>query len=127
MQSNHSMSAYESTVQRLILELSTRFQAAGIGFAITSGQACVHYGMQQTTKDVDYIVHPGDLDKLRTLLSLPAIVDSYRAGYRAVCGAPLEAAFLEHGWTSHLVLQSGSGNEQHLDFFGKPPLEVLLP
>jgi hypothetical protein len=28
---------------------------AGISFAITSGQACVYFGLQQTTKDSDWI------------------------------------------------------------------------
>jgi hypothetical protein len=33
-------------------------RASGIRFAITSGMACVHYGLQQTTKYSDWIVPP---------------------------------------------------------------------
>ena len=39
---------------------SNRMRAVGVRFAITSGQACVHYGIQQTTKDSDWIIEPAD-------------------------------------------------------------------
>jgi len=32
-----------------------RLRQAGISYAITSGMACVHYGLQQTTKDSDWM------------------------------------------------------------------------
>jgi hypothetical protein len=42
-------------------EFSGRLRGAGVRFAITSGMACVRYGLQQTTKDSDWIVEPYDL------------------------------------------------------------------
>ena len=33
-----------------------QLREVGIPFAITSGMACVHYGLQQTTKDSDWII-----------------------------------------------------------------------
>ena len=43
-------------------------RAARIRFAITSGMACIRYGLQQTTKDSDWIVSAAELRQLRGLL-----------------------------------------------------------
>ena len=40
----------------------------GIRFAVTSGMACVHCGLQPSTKASDWIIEPADLPKLRELL-----------------------------------------------------------
>jgi hypothetical protein len=46
----------------------------------------------------------------------------WRVSYRAICGAPLEADFMAHGWTSHLSLwDSADSPEHHVDIFCKPP------
>jgi len=70
-------------------------RAAGIRFAITSGMACVRYGLQQTTKDSDWILPPEQVDALRGLLvrrerSMPPWV----VRYRSIFGAPLDAAWI---------------------------------
>lgn len=59
-------------------------RSAGITFAVTSGMACIRYGLQQTTKDSDWIVAAEDLPKLRGLLQqcerrMPPWVVQYRA------------------------------------------------
>jgi hypothetical protein len=41
--------------------LRVELRDAGIHFAITSGQACVYYGIQQTTKDSDWIIALDDV------------------------------------------------------------------
>jgi hypothetical protein len=41
--------------------------------------------------------------------------------YRAICGAPLEQAYLGSGWTSHLAITDWDTHEHHLDFFGNAP------
>jgi hypothetical protein len=99
---------------------------AGIRFAITSGMACVYYGLQQTTKDSDWIVDPADLERLREVLEArQRSVPSWRIGYRTVFGAPLHAEWMAHGWTSHILVQDQAlGLEHHLDFFGRPPRVV---
>jgi len=70
--------------------------------------ACVHYRLQQTTKDSDWIIE-GELPP-------------WRISYRQICGAPLEAEFMAHGWTSHLSLWDTAGSVEHkVDIFSKPP------
>jgi len=95
--------------------------AAGVRFAITSGQACVYFGLQQTTKDSDWIIEPDDLSLLRSVLADAESSGEFRVSYRAVCGAPLDQAFLGNGWTSHLTMTDSDADEHHLDFFGKAP------
>ncbi len=96
---------------------------AGVRFAITSGMACVYYGLQQTTKDTDWVVAGDDVDKLRDLLiAQQRRVPPWRVAYRNVFGAPLDIAWLQHGWTSHIALHfDAASGEQHLDFFVRPP------
>jgi hypothetical protein len=95
--------------------------AAGVRFAITSGQACVYFGIQQTTKDSDWIVEPDDLSRLRAMLIDADSSGNVRVSYRAICGAPLDRAFLGSGWTSHLIYTDPDSDEHHLDFFGSAP------
>ena len=45
----------------------------------------------------------------------------WRVSYRQIFGAPLEAEFMAHGWTSHLLLTDPDGAEHKVDFFGKAP------
>jgi hypothetical protein len=100
-----------------------QLRAADISFAITSGMACVHYGLQQNTKDSDWIIPAEDLEKLRTLLSrLEGELPPWRVSYRQIFGAPLEADYMQHGWTSHLSIWDGAGSVEHkVDIFSKPP------
>jgi hypothetical protein len=98
-------------------------RAAHVRFAITSGMACVHYGIQQTTKDSDWIIDPDHLDRLLAMIEAQERrMPPWRIGYRTVFGAPLDSAWHRHGWTSHLFIQDEAlGVQHHLDFFGKPP------
>jgi hypothetical protein len=95
----------------------------GIRFAITSGMACVYYGLQQNTKDSDWIIEPADLPKLRALLlEHERRVPPWRISYRHIFGAPLVEEYLAAGWTSHLsIWPSAGGPEEHVDIFGAPP------
>ncbi|MFV1964824.1 MAG: hypothetical protein ACC628_05335 [Pirellulaceae bacterium] len=96
-------------------------RAAGVRFAITSGQACVHFGIQQTTKDSDWIIEPDDLSLLRSMLAKAESSGEFRVSYRAICGTPLDRAYLGNGWTSHLAMTDPDADEHHLDFFGNAP------
>ncbi|MDA1278095.1 MAG: hypothetical protein O2960_29210 [Verrucomicrobia bacterium] len=99
-----------------------QLRQGGIRFAITSGMACVHYGLQQTTKDSDWIIAPDDLGKLRDLLvRLEQAAPPWRVSYRQIFGAPLDVEFMAHGWTSHLLLTDPEGVEHKVDLFGKAP------
>ena len=100
-----------------------RLRQAEISFAITSGMACVHYGLQQTTKDSDWIIPAEDLARLRGLLSrLEGELPPWRISYRQICGAPLEPEYMSHGWTSHLSVWDSAGSAEHkVDIFSRPP------
>lgn len=95
----------------------------GLRFAITSGMACVRYGLQQNTKDSDWIIAVRDVDGLRQVLeSRQAGMPPWQVSYRPIFGAPLDPRFLAGGWTSHLLVKDRADSpEHHLDFFGKPP------
>jgi hypothetical protein len=98
-------------------------RAAGISFAITSGMACVHYGLQQNTKDSDWIIPAQDLERLRQLLEkLEGSLPPWRVSYRQIFAAPLEAEYMQHGWTSHLSIWDNAASVEHkVDIFSKPP------
>ncbi len=100
-------------------------QEHGIRHALTSGMACVEYGIQQTTKDTDWIVDPEQLPELIALLARlePGLTgQNWRISYRPLFGAPLLPEYLAAGWTSHLAIHDGPNSpEHHLDFFGQPP------
>lgn len=100
-----------------------RLREANIRFAITSGMACVHYGLQQTTKDSDWIFCLEDIDLLRDfLMQAEGELPPWRLAYRPVFGAPLDRRFLAHGWTCHLaVWNKADSPENHVDLFCAPP------
>lgn len=92
---------------------------------LTSGMACVEYGLQQNTKDTDWIL---DLDGIIRLVELFVELErgvsghSWRVTYRGLFGAPLDREYLAGGWTSHLAAFEGPESaERHLDFFGRAP------
>jgi len=100
-------------------------QQHGIRHVLTSGMACVEYGIQQNTKDSDWIIHPEDLEKLIAMLcecERGLTGKNWRVSYRPLFGAPFLKAYHQGGWTSHLAIRDEPlGTEQHLDFFGKAP------
>jgi len=84
--------------------------------AITSGLACVHYGVAETTKDCDLLCHPGSFDTLLDLLAETRVSGS-PCHYRGHISPPLDARWHRGGWTSHF--QWGTGPEATtLDVFG---------
>jgi hypothetical protein len=108
--------------------LQRNLQEAGVRFTITSGLACVHYGLQQTTKDSDWIIPPDDLIRLAALFVELEERSGWRISYRAICGAPADASYLKNGWTSHFAIwEPGDAFENHLDLFSKPPRVGSLP
>lgn len=100
--------------------LRERLRREGIGFAVTSGQACVHYGIQQTTKDSDWIIPLDAVGKLLAKLCEWDASEPWRVAYRRICGAPLDSAYLGRGWTTHLMI-ADPGKAHHIDIFGKAP------
>ena len=100
-------------------------QRHGLRHVLTSGMACVEYGIQQTTKDTDWIVHPDDLAALVAMLcecERGLTGTNWRVTYRPLFGAPLLKEYLGGGWTSHLAIRDEPGSpEHHVDFFGNAP------
>lgn len=81
-------------------------RAAGIRFAITSGMACVRYGLQQTTKDSDWILPPDQSDSLVALFSRrETSLPPWSVRYRSAFGSPLNAEWIAGGWTSHVAIR----------------------
>jgi hypothetical protein len=97
----------------------------GIRHVLTSGMACVEYGIQQNTKDTDWIIHPEDLEKLTAMLGeceRGLTGRNWRVSYRPLFGAPLVMEYQRGGWTSHLAIHDEADSpEHHLDIFGHPP------
>ena len=112
-----------STPLEFVKSFRSQLQVAGIEAALTSGLACVHYGLQQSTKDSDWIIKAQNLAGLRSFLAKKeGELPPWRVSYRQICGAPLEAEYLRNGWSSHLgVWDEAASPEHHLDFFSAPP------
>lgn len=91
-------------------------RSRGVVCAITSGLACVHYGVAETTKDCDLLCHPGSFDTLLNLLAETKI-SGQPCHYRGNISPPLDARWHRGGWTSHF--QWGSMPDvTTLDVFG---------
>ncbi len=106
-------------------KLKALFAEHGLRAILTSGMACVEYGIQETTKDTDWIIHPDDLEKFVALLCQQEKGLSganWRVSYRSLFGAPLDAEYHRGGWTSHLAIHDEPlSPEHHVDIFGQPP------
>jgi hypothetical protein len=98
--------------ENLVRELHAR----GVVCAITSGLACVHYGVAETTKDCDLLCHPNSFQTLFDLLE-ETKVSGQSCHYRGNITPPLDARWHRGGWTSHF--QWGTPpNVTTLDVFG---------
>lgn len=75
-------------------------RARGVICAITSGLACVHYGVAETTKDCDMLCHPKSFDALLELLVETGIAGQ-PCHYRGNISPPLDVRWHRGGWTSH--------------------------
>jgi hypothetical protein len=78
------------------LELHREFRAAGAEMLVSSGQACVLYGIAAFSRDGDWVIRE-DAASCNAALGVLARRD---AQYRL--GAPLDVAWLHHGWTASL-------------------------
>lgn len=99
--------------------LVTTAQQRGITCAITSGMACVHFGVAATTKDCDVLCEVGKADAFRELIaetSLRGLMPNYRGNI----SPPLDTRWMRGGWTSHFTWKT-KPDETHLDVFGIAP------
>lgn len=94
-------------------------QAKGVVCAITSGMACVEFGVAGATKDCDMLCAANSSDAF--LQSLEATrLRGVTCGHRSHLGAPLDPRWLRGGWTSHFVWRLDQ-EEACLDVFGVAP------
>ena len=94
-------------------------QARGIPCAITSGMACVHYGVAATTKDCDVLCASDSAGEFLALIE-ETTVRGLSANYRGNLSPPLDARWLRGGWTAHLAWNVPP-EEVKLDMFGVAP------
>ena len=91
-------------------------QGRGITCAITSGMACVHFGVAATTKDCDVLCAPEKAEEFRALIAeteLRGLLPNYRGNI----SPPLDARWMRGGWTSHFTWKT-KPEETCLDVFG---------
>src|SRR6267378_1047200 len=97
-------------------DLVRQLRGRGVVCAITSGLACVHYGVAETTKDCDLLCHTSSVGDLLELL-----IETQIAGadcrYRGNISPPLDARWHRGGWTSHFEWGAEPGVVT-LDVFG---------
>ena len=97
-------------------ELVQKLRERGVVCAITSGLACVHYGIAETTQDCDLLCHTHSFEELLDLLSTTR-VSGAACRYRGNLSPPLDARWHRGGWTSHFEWGSGP-HAVSLDVFG---------
>jgi hypothetical protein len=100
-------------------KLVTRARSRGITCAITSGMACVAFGVSEATKDCDLLCTPDSAGDLLSLLG-ETILGGRLPSYRGNLTAPLDARWFRGGWTSHFVWPPADSGA-YLDVFGVAP------
>jgi hypothetical protein len=96
-------------------QLHKEFTAKGARLLISSGQACVLYGLAAFSKDGDWIIEETDSNCSKIL----AVLESKKARYRL--GAPLDIRWLSGGWSSHFEFTNENGMRVRTDFVSRPP------
>jgi hypothetical protein len=82
---------------------------------LSSGQACVAFGIATFSKDGDWIVR----EDRRSCSAVLAVLESHRAMYRL--GVPLHPDWLCRGLTSHFEFAAPNGFRMRTDFCSRPP------
>src|SRR5438034_6129543 len=106
-------------LERFYEGLVLRAREQGVICAITSGMACVAYGVAQATKDCDLLCTPDSVDRLFSIVRDTKLKGA-TASYRGHITPPLDARWLHGGWTSHFVWRAPD-QEAYLDVFGVAP------
>lgn len=99
--------------------LISTVRARGGLCAITSGMACVKYGVAQSTKDCDVLCADASVPLLLEILTKTAF-STVACSYRGHITPPLDPRWLRGGWTSHFKWD-GAEATAHLDVFGVAP------
>jgi len=97
------------------LTLHREFREAGADVLLSSGQACVVFGIAAFSKDGDWIVRENE----RSCGAVLDVLSRHEAAYRL--GAPLDVAWLRLGFTSHFEFRTPDGFRMRTDFCSRPP------
>lgn len=107
----------DADLHQFYLNFVARLRGKGVLCAITSGLACVHFGVAETTKDCDLLCHPGSFAVLLDELAKTP-VNGLACRYRGYLSPPLDERWHRGGWTSHFNWGRGPGAVT-LDVFGR--------
>ena len=91
------------------------FKEAGAEVLLSSGQACVVFGIAAFSKDGDWIVRETE----ESCAAILCVLGRHGAQYRL--GVPLHPHWLRLGQTSHFEFQTEAGFRMRTDFCTRPP------
>lgn len=97
------------------LKLHKEFRMAGADVLLSSGQACVAFGIAAFSKDGDWIVR----ENRCACTAVLKVLSAHGAAYRF--GAPLDPDWLRLGLTSHFEFKTPDGFRMRTDFCSRPP------
>ena len=97
------------------IKLHKEFKEAGAEVLLSSGQACVVFGIAAFSKDGDWIVR----ETVESCAAVFDVLERHGAQYRL--GVPLHPDWLSLGLTSHFEFQLDSGFRMRTDFCSRPP------
>ncbi len=109
----------QAELDRFFEQLVMTVQAKGGVCAVTSGMACVQYGVAQATKDCDLLCAADSAGQLLNVLRITPL-HGVGCSYRGHLTPPLDQRWLRGGWTSHFDWDSGE-TAAYLDVFGVAP------
>ena len=110
---------FQAELDRFFQQLVATVQAKGGVCAITSGMACVQYGVAQATKDCDLLCAVDTAGQLLNVLRATPL-HGVDCSYRGHVTPPLDQRWLRGGWTSHFAWDLGE-TAAYLDVFGVAP------
>lgn len=109
----------QAELERFFEGLVERVRSQGAVCAITSGMACVRFGVAVATKDCDVLCLPDNAAIFFDTLVATQLGDA-SCRYRGHMTAPLDARWLRGGWTAHFMW-GGESSDARLDVFGVAP------
>jgi hypothetical protein len=109
----------QAELDRFFEQLVATVQRSGGRCAITSGMACVYYGVAQATKDCDLLCGADSIGYLWNTLRTTTLRGT-GCVYRGHVTPPLHPQWLCGGWTSHFTWDLGD-NAAYLDVFTVAP------
>jgi hypothetical protein len=98
--------------------LAEDLRQSGTPAEITSGLACIHYNLAETTKDCDIWIPPASLGVFKEIVA-QRTWRSTHAVHRSRLSAPLDPRWLDGGWSSHIIWPGPP--QAQMDIFGRLP------